>query len=144
MKIFVSTQVALARARRCLSSRRQLADTCSQQIALADFCCSCRLRHRHLARGRCCTGRLAVWRTRQPGVTWKGRKQTQRKQILGSAILFKPDSVFLIFVFGPNQPAIWVRFLFLSIQTRKIKTKRVYKTQNAALLALVLVSWIKN
>ncbi|MED6292716.1 hypothetical protein CHARACLAT_003195 [Characodon lateralis] len=38
MKIFVSTQVELARARLCLSSRRQLADTCSQQIALADSC----------------------------------------------------------------------------------------------------------
>ncbi len=35
MKIFVSTQVTLARAGFCLC-RRQLAHTCSQQIVLAD------------------------------------------------------------------------------------------------------------
>lgn len=85
MKIFVSTQVALARAHRCLGSRRQLADTCSQQIALADFCCSCRLRHRHLAWGRCCTGRRAVRRTCQPGAAREREKiDTGRKQTLRS------------------------------------------------------------
>lgn len=74
MKIFVSTQVELACARRCLSSRRQLADTCLRQIALADFCCSRRLRHRHLAWGRCCTGRCAAQQTWEPGADLEGRK----------------------------------------------------------------------
>lgn len=120
------TQVALARACRCLSSQRQLADTCLQQIALADFCCSCRLRHRHLARGRCCTGRrLSGERNSQEWfVTAENRQREEAStqefhQVCSvvKALIFISISATLkttggeVKKFQPPQPALWEMLL---------------------------------